>query len=252
MTTRSKSSSGNRADTRSLGPGFTLAASLNLPPYNPCAWFQKEGLTPAQAALRKSNEDLAHCLAKLKANATRLQREIFLLQRHVKEFQHPLFETWEADILTRLIEVAHAHQPNKMKKGIAIGLGSSANPEMVSLAYINAAKQVQEETLDQLGLSFQHHQAIRRYEEVRKCLFSSHERLQVHGKPEYSDFHFTAPCLHLAQIAAYRSPNPFKTETPFAKWLVEEKNNRPDKYAFWSKLYPICYGRSVEQSSAIF
>lgn len=94
--------------------------------------------------------------------------------------------------MTRLIEVAHAHQPNKMTKGIAIGLGSSANPEMVSLAYINAAKQVQEETLDRLGLSFQHHQAIRRYEEVRRCFSSSHERSQVHGKLENLDFHFTA------------------------------------------------------------
>ncbi|CEO60391.1 hypothetical protein PMG11_05020 [Penicillium brasilianum] len=105
-----------------------------------------------------------------------------------------------------------------MTTGVAIGQGSGGDREMISLAYINAAKQVQDDTLDRLGLSSQHHQAIRRYEE----------------------------------IAAYRSPNPFKTETPFAKWLVEEKNNRPEKYVFWSKLYPICYGRSVEQSSVIF
>jgi hypothetical protein len=71
--------------------------------------------------------------------------------------------------LTRLIEVAHAHQPNKMTTGIAIGQGSGGNREMISLAYINAAKQVQDDTLDRLGLSSQHHQAIRRYEEVRKC-----------------------------------------------------------------------------------
>ena len=85
------------------------------------------------------HEDLAHCLAKLKANAARLQREIFVLQRHIKEFQHPLFETWEADILTRLIDVAHAYQPNKMTKGIAIGLGvrSTYNPDSMKASIVS-------------------------------------------------------------------------------------------------------------------
>lgn len=50
----------------------------------------------------------------------------------------------------------------------------------------------------------------------------------------------------------YRSQNPFRTEVPFAKWLVEEKENRPDKYRFWSALYPVCYGRTVEESSTLW
>jgi hypothetical protein len=56
----------------------------------------------------------------------------------------------------------------------------------------------------------------------------------------------------MEQVAAYRSPNPFQTETPFAKWLMVEKDNRPEKFAFWSKLYPVCYGRSVEESASLF
>lgn len=59
-------------------------------------------------------------------------------------------------------------------------------------------------------------------------------------------------CSHIEQVAAYRSPNPFQTETPFAKWLMEEKENRPEKFAFWSKLYPICYSRTVEESASLF
>lgn len=125
--------------------------------------------TPAQAALRMSNEHLARRMAKLQANSARLKREILLLQRYVKEFDHPLFETWEADILTRLIEVACARQRNKMLEGVAIGRDSVTERENISRAYANAAKQVQETTMYKLGLSDQYYQAVLRYEEVREC-----------------------------------------------------------------------------------
>ena len=167
-----------------------MPGSLVSPPYNSCAWYEKENLvcitdinnrtvsykiptliiqSRAQAALHVSNEDLACRLVKLKVNTGRLQRELFLLQRHIKEFQCPLFETYEADILTRLIDVAHAHQDKKMKGGTAISFQSIAEREIISRAYINASKQVQEETIEKLGLSNQHYLAICRYEEVRKC-----------------------------------------------------------------------------------
>ncbi|KAJ5460437.1 uncharacterized protein N7458_001989 [Penicillium daleae] len=220
MATESKSRSMKPPGLQSRGTASTqlMPGSLVSPPYNSCAWYEKENLSRAQAALHMSNENLACRLAKLKVNAGRLQRELFLLQRHIKEFQCPLFETYEADILTRLIDVVHAHQDKKMMGGTAISSESIAEREIISRAYINASKQVQEETIEKLGLSSQHYQAIRRYEE---------------------------------QVAAYRSPNPFQTEAPFARWLLEKKDILPGKYAFWSKLYPICYGRSVEQSSTI-
>lgn len=120
-----------------------------------------------------SNEHLERCLAKLKVNTARLQRELLLLQRHIKEFHHPLFETWEADILTRLIEVAHARQRQKLTEGTAIGQDNTDEHELISRAYVNAAKQVQEDTVRKLGLSDQYYQALLRYEEVRKCFLLS-------------------------------------------------------------------------------
>jgi hypothetical protein len=114
-----------------------------------------------------SNEHLERRLIKLQANSARLQREIFLLQRHIKEFHHPLFETWEADILTRFIEVAHAYQARKLAIGVSIGEDNVAERECISRGYINAAKHVQEETVERLGLSEKYHQALLRYEEVR-------------------------------------------------------------------------------------
>lgn len=60
------------------------------------------------------------------------------------------------------------------------------------------------------------------------------------------------PCSNMDQVAPYRSTNPFQTEFAFAKWLVEEQENRPELYAFWSKLFPVCYDRSVQESASIF
>ena len=112
--------------------------------------------TPAQAALKMSNELLARKMAQVQANMARLKREI-----------HPLFETWEADILTRLVEVACAAQPNENLDGFPINLAGMPDRETVSRAYVDAAKQVQEDTLYKLGLTHQHYLAIDRYEEVR-------------------------------------------------------------------------------------
>lgn len=114
-----------------------------------------------------SNEHLERRLIKLQAKSARLQRELFLLQRHIKEFHHPLFETWEADILTRFIEVAHAHQARKLATGIFIGEGNVAERECISRGYVNAARHIQEETVKRLGLPEKYHEALLRYEEVR-------------------------------------------------------------------------------------
>lgn len=55
-----------------------------------------------------------------------------------------------------------------------------------------------------------------------------------------------------AQVAPYRSPNPFQTENAFAKWLIDEKEQRPAKFDFWAKLFPVCYDRTVEESASMF
>lgn len=49
----------------------------------------------------------------------------------------------------------------------------------------------------------------------------------------------------------YRSPNPFQTESQFARWLLNNKETMPEKFEFWAKLFPICYGRTVQQSTLL-
>ncbi len=114
-----------------------------------------------------SNELLARKMAQVQANVARLKREISLLDRHIKDYDQPLFETWEADILTRLVEVACAAQSNAHLDRFPISLVGNPEREIVSRAYVDAAKQVQEDTLYKLGLTHQHYLAIDRYEEVR-------------------------------------------------------------------------------------
>ncbi|KAJ5467034.1 hypothetical protein N7475_004786 [Penicillium sp. IBT 31633x] len=191
-------------------------------------------------ALQTVNKHIERRIAKLQANTIRLKRELRLLQRHVKEFRHPLFETWEADLLTRLIEVASAHQYQMLPGGLVIGQPSFAERELLTHAYISAAKGIRLQTLLKLGLSENYHQALQRYPEVGyhlSCLGSTH---------------LSRNCSNSNQIAPYRSSKPFQTEFGFAKWLIEEREDRPELYSFWSKLFPVCYNRSVEQSASIF
>ncbi|KAJ5303286.1 hypothetical protein N7476_010085 [Penicillium atrosanguineum] len=197
------------------------------------------GLNASQCALKATNDCIQHKIAKLQVNTVRLKRELWLLQRHVKNFNHPLYETWEADILTRLIEVGHAHQHRpKLQAGVVIGDTTVADRENLFHAYNTAAKQVREDTLQQLGLDKKYFEALARYNEVR----------EIHLL-DWCQVCFL--CSH-SQVALYRSPNPFQTENAFAKWLLDEKEQRPAKFDFWSKLFPVCYGRTVEESATMF
>lgn len=199
-------------------------------------WAQK--FNASQFALKATNDCIQHKITKLQANTVRLKRELWLLQRHVKNFNHPLYETWEADILTRLIEVAHANQRRrKLQAGVAIGESTVAERENLLHAYNTAAKQILESTLRKLGLGEKYLEALSRYNEVCKILLL--------GRRQVCSF-----CSR-SQVAPYRSPNPFQTENAFAKWLLEEKEQRPAKFDFWSKLFPVCYGRTVEESATI-
>jgi hypothetical protein len=120
-------------------------------------------------ALKTVNKHIERRLSKLQANTTRLKRELWLLQRHIKEFRHPLFENWEADMLTRLIEVAHAHQHRKLPGGVVLGQSSFAERENLTHAFSIAAKGIRQSTLQRLGLSEKYHQALQRYSEVSHC-----------------------------------------------------------------------------------
>lgn len=103
----------------------------------------------------------------IRGNVNQLNRELSALSRHVKQFSHhPFLETWQADLLTRLIEVAHVRQTKKLPTGVSIGETNIAEREILSRAYSNAARRVRWSTLDSLGLDVRHHDALQRYSDV--------------------------------------------------------------------------------------
>lgn len=123
-----------------------------------------------------------------------LEREISVLSRHIKQYSHhPFLETWQADLLTRLIEVAYVRQTRKLPAGVSIGETNTAEREILSRAYSNAARRVHWSTLDSLGLDVRHHDALQRYSDVSWKPFS----------PSFS--HGCHQSLPLSDAQVYRS-----------------------------------------------
>lgn len=84
----------------------------------------------------------------------------------MKDFRHPLFESWEADLLTRLIEVAYAFEYRKLPGDVVIGKETFSEREKLTHAYSTAARNVRLSTIRKLGLSDRYHEALQRYPEV--------------------------------------------------------------------------------------
>ena len=126
------------------------------------------------AALQTSNEDLENKMCKLSAGTSRLNRDLLKLRRQVDSFHNECLSTWQADILTRLIEVVHIKQRRKLPWGIAVGKGESQDRELVSRAYVTAAGRIGRKVLEQkFNLGSKYHDALKRYNEVSSwhCTF---------------------------------------------------------------------------------
>ncbi|PWY74441.1 hypothetical protein BO70DRAFT_364408 [Aspergillus heteromorphus CBS 117.55] len=155
----------------------------------------------------------------LRSNAMRLNADMTKLQQHVKAFNKDLLVTWQADTLTRLVEVVYERQGWKLPGGVVVGDHVHLDRERLSGMFTTAAGRIRKMTLKKkMGLPGVYYAALQRYKEV----------------------------AHL------RSTDPFQTECAFARWLVSGKENHWGLYRFWGALFPVCYNRSVEESAEIF
>lgn len=166
-------------------------------------------------ALNASNHNLEYKLAKIQARNLRLKLDLMRLQRHITSFHHDLLATWEADILTCLIEVVYQRQGRKLPRGQDIDL-RRLDRKALSAMYTIAAGRIGRRALRGLfGLSQHYWLALQKYDE----------------------------------IAHLRSTSPSRTEGTFARWLMSERESNPKRAGFWARLFPVCYGRTVEESS---
>lgn len=101
-------------------------------------------------------------------NGTRLLgRDLARLQQHVRSFQHELLSTWQADILTRLIEVVYAMQGRRLPGDVAPWESRDVDRWTLSRAYSLGAEKITRYMLwRKLGLPMRYHHALRKYGEV--------------------------------------------------------------------------------------
>lgn len=115
-------------------------------------------------ALEASNNSIQTAMFNLRLNAQSLEEEVTVFESHYLELRNPNSETWEADILTRLIEIAHTIMGQKLGTDAAIHAGQGTDErEVVNRAYVEASKRISQATLRILGLEEDWY-----YEEVQR------------------------------------------------------------------------------------
>ncbi|CAK37509.1 hypothetical protein An02g02070 [Aspergillus niger] len=123
--------------------------------------------TSALESLKASNQNLDYKMSTLRSNVFRLKSDLSKLQRHVKAFHNELLTTWQADTLTRLVEVVYERQNWKLPGGAAVGDHIHLSRERQSRILATAARRIRKPILRKnFGLSVQYYSALQRYDEV--------------------------------------------------------------------------------------
>ncbi|KAL4754629.1 hypothetical protein BDW72DRAFT_200604 [Aspergillus terricola var. indicus] len=127
------------------------------------------------AALREltlSNKLLEGKVKQLCSDSLRLTFDVTLLKRHMKAISGELLVTWQADILTRLVEVIYERHGWRMPGEVLVGDKYSLDRDTLSKIYVMAARKIKKETIMKkaVGLSEQYYLALQRYSEVASPL----------------------------------------------------------------------------------
>lgn len=112
-------------------------------------------------------------MSKLRSSTIRLQLDLMKLQRHINAGHHEQLPTWQADILTLLIEVMYVRQRRVLPGGIAVGEYDELNYDTLTRVYAAAARRIDKASLRRkLGLSAKYHTALQqKYSEVSNITY---------------------------------------------------------------------------------
>lgn len=106
-------------------------------------------------------------IGKLRTNTHRLRHDLMNLELHVKAFNRELLATWQADALTRLIEVIYERHGWKFPGRVAVGDHIYLPRETLSTLYLKALVRIKKETVTKrFGLPMRYWHALQRYHEV--------------------------------------------------------------------------------------
>ncbi|KAL4933376.1 putative alcohol dehydrogenase [Aspergillus undulatus] len=123
------------------------------------------------AALREltmTNKLLENKVKQLCSESLRLNFDVTVLKCHMNAFRGELLVTWQADVLTRLVEVIYDRHGWRMPGEILVGDHANLDRDTLSKIYALAAKKIKKETVTKkaVGLSESYHRALQRYDEV--------------------------------------------------------------------------------------
>ncbi|KAL2851805.1 hypothetical protein BJX68DRAFT_254777 [Aspergillus pseudodeflectus] len=162
-----------------FGPGMSFYRS-QITPSRKKAKQEEASLRRYCAALRDlttTNRLLESKVKRLCSESFKLNLDVTTLQRHMHAFYGDLLVTWQADILTRLVEVIYENHGWKMPGGVLVGDHSNTDRDTLTRIYLSAAKKIKKETVTKkaVGLSEQYYSALQRYDEV--SLPATHDSL---------------------------------------------------------------------------
>lgn len=118
-----------------------------------------------------TNHQIETQMARMNRDIGDFMSELDQLESHINELNHPKLLSWQADIITRLIEVAHSKEPNLSSSSLLL-TAHYLDHETMSRGYSLAARKISLETLCKFGLGEQHYEVLRRYDEVLMTLKS--------------------------------------------------------------------------------
>ncbi|KAF5867019.1 hypothetical protein ETB97_006865 [Aspergillus alliaceus] len=150
------------------GPGLSFyltqgkpPAPIDAPMRSPDTSLRKYSAT--MKALHISNDRLESRVKNLSSSTAQLELELMKLQHHIKGFHGELLVTWQADTLTRLVEVVYERCGWKLPGGITATSHEGMDQARVSLMYRTAARKIKKETLQRrFGLSMPYYVALQR------------------------------------------------------------------------------------------
>ncbi|KAL2825179.1 hypothetical protein BDW59DRAFT_179948 [Aspergillus cavernicola] len=153
-----------------FGPGMTFYRS-QINPSRRKAKPEESSLRKYCVALReltKTNKLLESKVRQLCSESLQLNFDATKLKRHIGAFHGKLLATWQADTLTRLVEVIYERHGWRMPGGLLVGDHDDLDRETLSRVYVMAARKIKKETVTKkaVGLSEKYHLALQRYDGV--------------------------------------------------------------------------------------
>ncbi|OJJ58999.1 hypothetical protein ASPSYDRAFT_89721 [Aspergillus sydowii CBS 593.65] len=150
------------------GPGMSFYRS-QIKPSRPKIRPEDAALKEYCAALREltiTNKLLENKVKQLCSESVRLNLDVSIVKQYMSTVHGELLVTWQADTLTRLVEVIYERHGWRMPGEILVGDHDNLDRDTLSKVYVMAAKKIKKETVTKkaVGLSEPYYLALQRFD----------------------------------------------------------------------------------------